>query len=109
MDDRANFDEVTLWHHPESNAFGMWVRHCTVVDSDVMSSAGSSKVDGRNKVRMTLADGTVISGHVWVIATAGDAPPPGAQEVEPTVYEQIVAASQAQRQADLDRLSTVGL
>jgi hypothetical protein len=107
MDDRANFDEILLWHDPMTGGFGSFVRHCVVVSRETMSAAGSSKVDGRSKVRMTLADGTVITGHVWVIAASGQAPPAGAQEVEPEVYEQIVADAEARKQADLERLSTV--
>jgi hypothetical protein len=107
MDERANFDEILLWHDPATGAYGSWVKHCTVVEHDVMTQAGSSKLDRRARARMVLADGTVISGHIWVIATAGDPPPPGAQEVDQHIYEQIVAESQAHKQADLERLSTV--
>lgn len=109
MDDRANFDEITLWHDPQTGAFGSFVRHCTVVPRETMNQAGHSTVDRQARARMTMADGTVVSGHIWVIATSGQAPPAGAQEVEPGVYEQIVAEAQARQQADLERLSTVEL
>lgn len=107
MDDRANFDEITLWHDPATGAFGSFVRHCTVVSRETMSQAGHSTVDRGVRARMTMADRTVVSGHIWVIATSGQPPPEGAQEVEPEAYEQIVADAQARKQADLERLSTV--